>query len=95
MVTHTPPLFTPGAAALDAACRLHGSEVAVVRVLSTHGCVVSQQQFNRWRRGLARPEEDKWPSIHAALGIAPHLWLTDAARESLVSVLASGQTEAA
>lgn len=89
MSSYRPPLYTPGTAALDSACTAIGSESAAVATLAGHGCTVTPQQFNRWRRGLARPDEAKWPALYRAFAIQPHLWLTDAARDSVVAVLAA------
>lgn len=77
-------IHPPAVALLVEACAGIPDNVSIKR-LAEHGCVVSQQTFNRWKRGLVRPDEDKWEAIKLAFGIAPHLWLTDAARSVVVA----------
>jgi len=75
---------TPGSAALDKWCSSR-TEAAAVEALRAHGCTVTQQSINRWRSGLVRPEESKWPAIREAFGIPLHAWLSDAVREQIRS----------
>ena len=59
-------------------------DTMAIQRLAAHGCFVSQQTFNRWKRGLVRPDEDKWPALHRTFGVPPHLWVTQPAREAVV-----------